>query len=103
MKGKYDIIVAGGGLTGVAAALASKRNGAKNVLLIERYGFLGGMATTGLVNPFMRYFKAREEYTEENQIVFGIFQEILNRLNELGGLKGKTVFDAEIMKLILTE
>ncbi len=101
MKGKYDIIVAGGGLTGVAAALASKRNGAKNVLLIERYGFLGGMATTGLVNPFMRYFKAREEYTEENQIVFGIFQEILDRLNELGGLKGKTVFDAEIMKLIL--
>ena len=59
------------------------------------------MATTGLVNPFMSYFKAREKFTDENQIVFGIFQEILNRLNELGGLKGKTVFDAEIMKLVL--
>lgn len=97
----YDVIIVGGGLTGVAAALASKRNGAKDVLLIERYGFLGGMATTGLVNPFMSYFKAREKFTDENQIVFGIFQEILNRLNELGGLKGKTVFDAEIMKLVL--
>ncbi len=88
----YDVIIVGGGLTGVAAALASKRNGAKDVLVIERYGFLGGMATTGLVNPFMSYFKAREKYTDENQIVFGIFQGILNRLNELGGLKGKTEF-----------
>jgi len=101
MKERYDVIISGGGLTGVAAALASKRNGVKDVLLIEKYGFLGGMATTGLVNPFMSYFKAREEYTEENQLVFGIFQETLNKLNELGGLNEKRIFDAEMMKLVL--
>lgn len=101
MKEMYDVIISGGGLTGVAAALASKRNGLKDVLLIERYGFLGGMATTALINPFMSYFKSQMEYSEENQLVFGIFREILDRLNELGGLKGKTIFDTEIMKLIL--
>ena len=40
---KYDLIVAGGGFTGVAGAVAAAREGAK-VLLIERYGFLGGAA-----------------------------------------------------------
>lgn len=43
-----DILVCGGGVAGVAAATAAARNGAK-VLLIERYGFLGGLATGGLV------------------------------------------------------
>ena len=45
---KYDIVVCGGGLSGVAAAVQAKRSGAGSVLLIERYGFLGGMATAGL-------------------------------------------------------
>jgi hypothetical protein len=43
-----DILVCGGGVAGVAAATCVARNGAK-VLLIERYGFLGGLATAGLV------------------------------------------------------
>jgi hypothetical protein len=81
--------------------VAAKRCGAKDVLLIERYGFLGGMATSGLVNPFMTYFKSKRPFTEENQLIFGIFQEILDELDKLGGLKNKAVFDAEIMKLVL--
>lgn len=101
MKQHYDLVVAGGGLTGVAAAVAAKRHGVRDVLLIERYGFLGGMATAGLVNPFMTYFKSKSPYTEENQLIFGIFQEILDELDKLGGLKYKAVFDAEIMKLVL--
>jgi len=101
MKEMYDVVVAGGGLTGAAAAVAAKRNGLKDVLLVERYGFLGGMATSGLVNPFMSYFKAGTNRKEENQLIFGIFQEILDRLEELGGLKNKITFDAEIMKLVL--
>ena len=49
-----DVIVAGGGPGGVCAAVGAAKEGA-SVLLIERYGFLGGMATAGLVNPFMPY------------------------------------------------
>ena len=52
MKTNYDIIIVGGGFSGVAAAIAARREGA-DVLLIERYGFLGGSATMSLVNPFM--------------------------------------------------
>ena len=47
-----DVIVIGGGPGGIGAAVAAARNGA-NTLLIERYGFLGGMATAGEVSPFM--------------------------------------------------
>jgi len=45
---EVDVLVCGGGVAGVAAAVAAARNGAE-VLLIERYGFLGGLATGGLV------------------------------------------------------
>lgn len=97
-----DLLVVGGGLTGVAAAVAARRKGVKDVMLIERYGFLGGMATAGLVNPFMTYFKSGSSRDKENQLVFGIFQEILHMLDELGGLRDKTTFDAEAMKLTLS-
>lgn len=40
--GNYDVIVAGGGPAGIGAALAAARHG-KSVLLVEQYGFLGGM------------------------------------------------------------
>ncbi|NMA95200.1 MAG: FAD-dependent oxidoreductase [Clostridiales bacterium] len=101
MQKDYDIIVSGGGLTGVAAAISAKRSGVKDVLLIERYGFLGGMATSGLVHPFMSYFRARKPYKEENQLIFGIFQEILDSLKALNGLERASYFDAEAMKLVL--
>lgn len=45
---EVDVLVCGGGVAGTAAAVAAARNGAK-VLLLERYGFLGGLATAGLV------------------------------------------------------
>ncbi len=50
--GNYDIIVAGGGVAGAAAALAAKREG-KNVLLIEKSVYLGGLATLGLITMFV--------------------------------------------------
>ena len=49
---EYDIIVVGGGTTGISAAVAAARDGAK-VCIIEYYGFLGGNAATGL--PWMAY------------------------------------------------
>ena len=50
---KYDLLVAGGGLTGVAAAVAASREGL-SVLLVEKEGCLGGAMSNCLVFPYMR-------------------------------------------------
>ena len=50
----FDAVVAGGGLSGIMAALAAAREN-KKVILIEKLGYLGGMATAGLISPFMNY------------------------------------------------
>ena len=96
---KYDLSVAGGGFTGVAGAVAAAREGAK-VLLLERYGFLGGAACACYVNPFMRYTLKTEQGTE--LLSNGIFEEILDRLDALGGLKEiRDTFSEELLKLVL--
>ena len=73
-----DVLVAGGGPAGLAAAAAAARQGAAT-MLVERYGFLGGMATAGLVNPFMAWHIGGEP------LVGGIFQEMLDRMAAAGG------------------
>jgi hypothetical protein len=90
-----DVLIAGGGPGGLAAAVAAARNGA-NTLLVERYGFLGGMATAGLVNPYMTYWAGKE------QIIEGIHQEICDRLTAMGayGKSSRTAFDPEAFKYI---
>ncbi len=75
MKQKYDVIVLGGGPAGISASVAASRNSAK-VLLVERYGFLGGMATAGLVNPMYGFF------ARDKQIIKGIAQELVDRMSE---------------------
>jgi hypothetical protein len=62
---RADVIVAGGGVAGVAAAISASRDGAK-VLLIERYGQLGGQATGGLVTVHLGY----------GRLEFGLNKEI---------------------------
>ncbi len=104
---KHDVVIAGGGLTGVAAGIAAARAGA-NTLLIERYGFLGGMATAGLVNPFMPHFTAARSRPGQ-EAVRGIFLELLERLDAEGallpdaGYRGNTAFDAEVLKWVLDD
>ncbi|HOA78008.1 MAG TPA: FAD-dependent oxidoreductase [Bacilli bacterium] len=70
---KYDVIVAGGGPSGIAAALAAKRNNAK-VLLIEKSGLLGGANVLSLVGPLMTFHNLK------GQVVRGIGEEIVSRL-----------------------
>ncbi len=52
LTGEYDIVVLGGGIAGVSAALAAKRNGA-SVLIVEKSIMLGGLATIGFVNKYL--------------------------------------------------
>ena len=90
-----DVVVVGGGPGGLCAAVAAAEEGA-SVALVERYGFLGGMATAGLVNPFMSY------HAGEEQINAGLFQRLIERLQELGGWTGRPkarqAFDPRIMR-----
>jgi hypothetical protein len=91
---EHEVIVAGGGTAGIAAAVAAARNGV-DTILIERYGFLGGTMTAGLVNPFMTFHAGGE------QIIKGVFQEIIDRLKDLDGYDEETkAFDTEAMKLV---
>ena len=74
-----EVIVVGGGPAGIAAAIASARNGAKTVL-VEQYGFLGGMATAGLVGPFMTSYGI----DGQEPIIEGIFRELVDRMVATG-------------------
>lgn len=77
-----DVVVVGGGPAGVNAALAAGRQGAKTVL-IERYGFIGGMSTAALVYPWMTFHTL-----EGKQVIKGIAQEIVDRLMARGASPG---------------
>ena len=97
LAGKYDVVVAGGGPAGFIAAVAAARQGAKTAL-IERYGFLGGMATTGYVTPISVFAK------DNNLVIGGIPWEFVQRLESMGGAfiewpKANIDFDIELYKL----
>jgi len=91
----WDVLVIGGGPGGVPAAVAAARNGAR-VLLVEAYGFLGGMATAALVHPYMKYNAGDTILTR------GLFEEFVDILLERGAiLEDRKHFDAEPMKWLL--
>ncbi|HUV06724.1 MAG TPA: FAD-dependent oxidoreductase [Spirochaetia bacterium] len=75
-----DVLVVGGGTAGIAAAVASARHGASTVL-IEQYNCVGGMATVGLVGPFMTSYDTEGK----EQIVKGVFEELVQRMVKAGG------------------
>lgn len=100
MNKTYDLIVAGGGFTGVAAAVAAAREGLK-VLVVEKNGFLGGAACENYVNPFMDFEMRDKETGKPVQLNTGIFTTILERLDELGGLhKNRRTFSEEYVKVV---
>lgn len=95
--GSYDVIVCGGGPAGMIAATAAARNGART-LLIERYGFVGGMSTSALVTPISEF------RINSKQHIGGIPFELLKNAAELGGANveldsGNYPVNDEVLKL----
>ncbi|XID90544.1 FAD-dependent oxidoreductase [Paenibacillaceae bacterium WGS1546] len=113
-----DVLVVGGGPAGIAAAIGAAQAGARTAL-VERYGFLGGNATAGLVGPFMTSFSG----DSQEQLIKGVFEELVTRMESIGGAihpryveagtsyagffqKGHgqvTPFDPEAVKLVAAE
>ena len=96
--GNYDVVVCGGGPAGFIAATASAREGARTAI-IEQYGFFGGMATAGFVNPISVF-----SYNGK-QVTGGIPWEFVNRLKNFGGAEiesplANVAFEPEHYKLI---
>src|ERR1700761_2827886 len=83
LYGDYEVAVLGGGPAGIAAAVASARAGRKT-LLIERYGFLGGMGTAAGVTNFCGLHA--NVHGEGRRVVQGIASELLARIDRIGGL-----------------
>jgi hypothetical protein len=118
VAGRYVVLVVGGGVAGVPAAIAAARSGARTAL-VERYGFLGGTATAAGVGPFMSSYSI----DGATQIVRGIFEECMQRMEAIGGavhpskVRRETgysgywkfahdnlgPFDAEALKLVAAE
>ena len=70
-KKDYDVVVAGGGIAGVAAAIEASRNGMKTAL-VEKTVFTGGLATTGLIFIYLPLCDGRG-----TQVTFGLSEELM--------------------------
>lgn len=113
-----DVIVVGGGPAGMCAAIAAAREGA-GVVLVEQANACGGMATQGLVGPFMTCY----DRPAKVMIIRGLFEEIVQRMVDRGyaihpaqvhagtcftswivlGHEHVTPFEPEGLKLIMDE
>ncbi|MEV5810977.1 FAD-dependent oxidoreductase [Streptomyces mutabilis] len=123
--GRCDVLVVGGGPAGFAAAVGAADTGA-DVVLVERYGFLGGNATAALVMPLMSFHNEHKQaafteagdtsrllptdHGEGESVVAGVLWQLLDRLMGRGGClppspkTGYTVpFDPELFKFSLLE
>lgn len=100
----YDVIVAGGGSAGVAAALGASRAGART-MIIERGPCLGGASTLRNVATYCGLFTR-----DGDQVVFGVGEEVRSSLRARGAISEPrrynsvaVVFDPESVKVVLDE
>ena len=101
---EVEVIVAGAGMSGIAAATASARNGA-DTLLVERNGVVGGVATAGLELGWANHY-----FTLDGELLAkGIGLELIERLVGSGGTSPgwaghrKITFDPEIFQYVVLE
>ncbi len=105
-----DVVVCGGGVAGTMAAVAAARRGA-SVVLIERYGFLGGNATAGAVAQFNSW-----QTGKGRTVVAGLADEVVARLRAYGGARphesfvmstghhmDRVEYSPEVLKLVLDD
>ena len=97
VAGPYDVVICGGGPAGIGAAVAAAENGAKTAL-IERFGFLGGMATAGYVDPMSEFAY------NGSRVIGGIPWRFVQELKAIGGAlveepRCNVSFDPEKYKL----
>ncbi len=105
----YDVVVVGGGAAGIAAALASSRNGAKT-MLVERNASFGGEATNSWVSAFCGFYTKGKR---PEQCVYGIGEEVLAKMREYGedtdyvinpSTKNASIrFHPEVVKVVLDD
>lgn len=81
--GEFDVVVVGGGPSGIMAATAAARAG-RSAILLERYGFLGGAGTAGGLSTFCG-LHARV-HGEDLRVIHGLADELLERLGRVDGL-----------------
>ena len=78
-----EVLVLGGGPAGIAAAASAAAAG-RATLLVERYGFLGGMGTAAGVTNFCGLHA--NVHGDMKRVVHGVADELLRRIDALGGL-----------------
>jgi hypothetical protein len=94
LYGEYEVAVLGGGPAGIAAATAAARAG-RRTLLIERYGFLGGMGTAAGVTNFCGLHA--NVHGGMHRVVQGIASDLLDRIDRLGGLNAPHLIFGKIL------
>jgi hypothetical protein len=96
-----DVLVVGGGMAGVGAAVAAGRMGLKT-LLVEYFGCMGGNGTSGMVNNFCGYTTSGPNKVQIVQGIGGEIHKLLFERNGVSSLKSYT-FNPETLKMVLDE